>query len=176
MPVPDRTSPWVPPNSVMGTERVVQNLLDLVQRDEEEALAWANTGYDGALERFKEHNPAFTINTRWPILTICPSTEAGNYGDDGSLIPTQHELTVEVEDCGPDLSVLVRNIQRRVRAVRAIIWASSVPEMFAGVDPNDFGFEKINFSKVNYSSFKVKGQNTYLQYANFTVVIDMVER
>lgn len=176
MPIPPRTTPWEAPNNVMGTEKLCQNILDLVARDQVEALAWANTGNPGTLASFIDLNNAVRINSRWPVFTAAPSSEEANESNSGSFYPTKYVVHLEVEDSGPNPDLLVKTIQRRVRTVRAIIRGANImSELFADFDVADFGVPTLTFSAVAYTSFLSKNQSTYFQYATFNATFDLLE-
>src|SRR6266404_8360469 len=172
MPVSPLTDPWTPVYEDQGIELFVDNLLSIFKRDQVAALAWASRGE--ALGPFKVFNNSNRLNVEWPVISAVPTEEA-TPTQNGFLIGSAFGVDIEVEDFGNDPDALARTVERRMRAVRQMIWAARVEDIMAGYPNGSWGVPTIEISKTIYTAYGNAQKSNYKQYANISVTLDLLE-
>lgn len=172
MSIPQREEEWAPTFEVEGIEPFVDNLLQVFQRDQQAALAWASREDD--LPDFEVFNWARKINQNWPALSVIARQE-NSVINAGAFSQTKHVVEVEIEEKGVDPSQVIKTLMRRVRAVRAMIWAARTDDLTAGIGTHQMVTPVIEVTPAIYTSFYNKKQTSYLHYATMVVSIEFLE-
>ncbi len=166
--------PWTPLFQARFIRPFITNLITVIQRDEREALLWANDGQ--AMAAFKVYRKARWINTLFPAISVIPRRSEVEQAQDNSRLEEEHTVEVEIEDLGQDPDVLAEMIERRVQAVDMIIRSASRADIAVGYEPGRWGALLIEISPHEFTQFFNERQSIYKQTGTFGVTFNCMER
>lgn len=174
MSIPAREEEWQASNEAEGIEPFVANLLEVFERDQRAAHAWAGRGVE--LADYAAFNNARRLNQRWPALSVVARTE-DEPADETEAFLRKNVVEVEIEVKGApngDPNALAWELMRRVRAVKAMIKAGRVEDYTAGTE-SDFGGMTITISRALFASLVDPTKTIYTQRAVMTVTQELLE-
>lgn len=121
---------WSPKYNFEFVEPVIDNVLRVIKRDEQEALNWANGGED--LPPFALHERARRVYKKFPVVVVVGVEWDPVENDERQLEQVSMELLLEIALTGSDPAELERLVQKYTRAVAMILMTANYTEFLQG--------------------------------------------
>ena len=177
--IPARTTPWQPLYKTLKfIGPLVENFIDVIKRDQVEALAWAKALLavpgDAVLAPFRSVRNTDMRDTKYPWVIVEPERTATDEAEDGAAVKEDHRIAVELAITGKDPEQLTRTLVAYVLAIHMMLISASVKEVLAGYGPcMDVSWE------VKEHEYSRSGQGeddiAYVRAARMTVIVKFSE-
>jgi hypothetical protein len=163
--------PWQSSSEARFVEPLIDNLIAVVKRDGEAALAWANGG--AALPKFAMHQRARRPNPLYPWLGV--HAVRSQPGEDEEHYEERHEVVLEIALKGNDPDALTDQIFKYVRAVHAVVVSASADDLTAGYP--DAALRRWSVEAHDYDLTREHEieRGTFLQRATLSCVFELIE-
>lgn len=116
---------------------IIGNLQRIIERDQAEALRWANGGTD--LTPFARVLLCERIAQKFPSLAIFPRGDAPVIGDDEQSIIQEMELLFEISLNSTKPNDMTLELMTRVRALRMILLTATAADVMLNVGAPNSG-------------------------------------
>ncbi len=153
-------------------EPLVQNIKSYLEKNELEALRWAN--YGELMEPTKVWRVSRWFNTLFPVTSVIPLTTVPSEADDASRINETHVILVETEIDGSNPDMISSAICRRINAYDALLRKIGKLELLSGLNLDVVGGEWMDIGKHDYRYF-AQSPTLYKLSANFELTIKVIE-
>ncbi|HMV87930.1 MAG TPA: hypothetical protein PLD20_24395 [Blastocatellia bacterium] len=110
---------------------IIGNLQRIIERDQVEALRWANGGTE--MTAFARILLSERVAQKFPSLAIFPRGDAATVGDDEQSVTQELELLFEIAVSGGKPNDLTIELMRRVTALRMIVLTATEADVMQGV-------------------------------------------
>lgn len=149
-----------------------ENVKEIIQDGEEEALKWANGGQ--LMAPSKEFRKSQWFNTLFPVTSIIPMWSDFIQADDDGRCDVTHQFEMLFEDAGSNADIASDSVVKRALAIDQLLRKQTKAEILVGRDLTKVGAFSLEISRHEY--FQVpRGTTMYLQLSSFTVTIKLIE-
>lgn len=182
MSIPQRTTAWqplYPDATLLGP--LVENCIEVVKRDQVEALAWAKARLAAAgmpldgtdkLPPFRSVRNTDMKDTKFPWLIIEPERTSADEQENGERLNEDHRIAIEMAITGKDPEQLTRSLSAYVLAVHMMLTSAGPKELLAGYGPCvDVTWEV----KDHDYSRSAENESGYLRAAKMTLYVKFSE-
>jgi hypothetical protein len=142
MSIPARTSPWQPLyTQALFIGPLVENAIEVIKRDQSEALAWAKAllearaGYQlGAspLAQFRSVRNTDMSDTKFPWCIVEPFSTTADEEGNGAAVAEGHRVSIELAITGKNPEQLTRTLEAYVLAVHMMLTSCTPKDLLAG--------------------------------------------
>lgn len=169
--------PFVPKYHIAGAWPIVDNLLRIIERDQEEALA-AVAGA-GVLESFPRLDPAMRVITDPPFLAIQSVRSLPVVDDDEGAVDTVHELRLIMAIGSSDPVELAKHLEWYKLAMTHILTTATEADMTEDMttawhDKPVFEIGESVNGEIGFQNLRLKNQQ-YLRTAEIQFFVRIKE-
>ena len=169
---------FVPKYHIAGAWPLVDNLLRIIARDQEEALT-AVAGA-GVLESFPRLDPAMRVINDPPFLAIQSVRSLPVVDDDEGSVDTQHELRLLIAIGGSDPVLLAKHLEWYKLAMTHILTTATEADMTEDLMTDNYHDkpvfeigESVN-GEIGFQNLRMKNQQ-YLRTAEIQFFVQIKE-
>lgn len=126
---------WAAKIPFAGVEPIIENLIAIVERDQTEALAWANGG--SGLDDFEQISRARRADAKYPYLAIFASDTDLRQGDEERSLDQAHRIVMEIVVIGSDPEALTGTLHKYTKAVHQMVISASVADITEDLEASD---------------------------------------
>lgn len=149
------------------------NVLSYLQEHEEEALEWAKGGNE-LLIPYKVYRRSLWLNTLLPALSVVAVRTRIIQDEDDARLGEVHEIDVLIEDEGSDADALADSVEKRIRAVDAILRNMLPADLLIGLSEGA-GAVSLDVVDHDYTAYRVKEKSIYRFAATLGIEIEVLE-
>lgn len=148
------------------------NILSYIQEHEEEALEWANDGEP--MLPSKVYRRSLWYNTLLPALSVVAVRTRIIQDEDDARLGETHEIDVLIEDEGPDADALADSVEKRIKAIDAILRNMLPSDLLIGLSEGA-GAISLDVVDHDYTSYRDKDKSIYRLAATLGIEIEVIE-
>lgn len=147
------------------------NVLSYIQTHEAAALRWAN---GRSMPSSKVYRRSLWYNTLLPALSVVAVRTRIIQDEDDARLGETHEIDVLIEDEGPDADALADSVEKRIKAIDAILRNMLPSDLLVGLSEGA-GAISLDVVDHDYTSYRDKDKTIYKLAATLGIEIEVLE-
>lgn len=147
---------------------LIDNLIAIFNRDQAEALAWANG--NAAMTSFVRIHKCERIANKFPALAIIPISEFPDFLEDGGA-KIELEFAFEIANSSDKPDDLTEDLRKRVAAVRQMIEVATPEDITDGIQVNTHSPLLVTQGKALYEQVRESEQIAGLYYRSVFLTV-----